>query len=158
MTHVGWVCGFMPNGEPLIVEARGIAYGVVVTKLSERDFTHRGLMTKKFGYDENGEENGMESLIFEEKTPMAKGEAYLAMQKALNLAGYRDGEGGVLEEDGKWGARSQQAFEKLLAAHAKTEGTEPYSGPEDGEETDENGNESGVALRAFGVEITVKRA
>lgn len=52
MHHVGWVCGFMPDGEPLIVEARGIAYGVVVTRFNSRSWTHRGLMKAKFGYED----------------------------------------------------------------------------------------------------------
>lgn len=51
MNHVGWVCGFMPSGEPLIVEARGIAYGVVVTRFNSRAWTHRGLMKAKFDYE-----------------------------------------------------------------------------------------------------------
>lgn len=51
MHHVGWVCGFTPDGEPLIAEARGIAYGVVVTRLDSRPWTHRGLMKAKFGYE-----------------------------------------------------------------------------------------------------------
>ena len=49
--HVGWICGFDEDGEPLAVEARGLAYGVVVTRLSDRAWTHRGLMTVKFNYD-----------------------------------------------------------------------------------------------------------
>lgn len=51
MHHVGWVCGFMPDGEPLVVEARGIAYGVTVTKLNSRAWTHRGLMSVDFDYE-----------------------------------------------------------------------------------------------------------
>lgn len=49
--HVGWICGFDEDGEPLAVEARGLAYGVVVTRVSDRAWTHRGLMTVKFNYD-----------------------------------------------------------------------------------------------------------
>lgn len=49
-THVGWVCGFYGT-DPLVVEARGLAYGVVVTRLSKRSWAYRGLMTKKFSYD-----------------------------------------------------------------------------------------------------------
>ena len=49
-THVGWVCGFYGT-DPLVVEARGLAYGVVVTRLSKRSWKYRGLMTKKFSYD-----------------------------------------------------------------------------------------------------------
>ena len=40
MTHIGWICGSV-NGEPLVVEARGLSYGVVITKLSQRGWTHR---------------------------------------------------------------------------------------------------------------------
>ncbi|MBO4383901.1 MAG: dockerin type I repeat-containing protein [Clostridia bacterium] len=51
MAHVGWICGFDDDGEPLVVEAKGINYGVIVTRLSDGTWTHRGLMTVKFYYD-----------------------------------------------------------------------------------------------------------
>jgi len=51
MKHVGWVCGFDSDGEPLVVEERGLSYGCVVTRLSGRGWTHRGLMTVRFNYD-----------------------------------------------------------------------------------------------------------
>lgn len=118
MTHVGWICGFRANGEPLVVEARGIAYGVVITELSKRNWTHRGLMTAKFDYTKHQEEpKPMSTIKFEKTNPIKTGEPYLAMQKALNAAGYTDATGKVLVEDGKWGAKSQQAFEKLINAH-----------------------------------------
>lgn len=112
MTHIGWVCGF-DGFEPLIVEARGIAYGVVVTQLYDRRWTHRGIMTKKFEYTEEHE-----MIKFEVAKPMHSGEAYLAMQKALNLAGYTDADSNALEEDGKWGRRSEEALVALLQAHS----------------------------------------
>lgn len=118
MTHVGWICGFRANGEPLVVEARGIAYGVVVTELSKRNWTHRGLMTAKFDYTKHQEEpKPMSAIKFEKTNPIKTGAPYLAMQKALNAAGYTDAIGKVLVEDGKWGTKSQQAFEKLVNAH-----------------------------------------
>lgn len=49
-THVGWVCGFL-KGDPLVVEARGLKYGVVITRMSNRVWKYRGLMTKKFSYE-----------------------------------------------------------------------------------------------------------
>jgi hypothetical protein len=49
-THVGWVCGFLGD-EPLVVECRGLSYGLVITRLSKRSWRYRGLMTKKFAYD-----------------------------------------------------------------------------------------------------------
>lgn len=113
MSHIGWICGFVDD-EPLVVEARGIAYGVVITRFSTRAWTHRGLMTKKFDYNE---EPSMKT-IFEYTSPMKTGEEFLAMQHALNLAGYTDNDDKKLEEDGKWGKRSQQAFDSLIAAHS----------------------------------------
>lgn len=158
MTHVGWICGFDNRGEPLVVEARGIAYGVVVTQLSERDFTHRGLMTAKFDYnsdyvEENGEkpeeeEMNAQGLSFELQNPMARGEVYRAMQSVLNLAGYRDGSGKLLEEDGKWGAKSVEAFGALLEAHRA------LSAPQ----SDENGESMPVVLSLSGLRVTVERA
>lgn len=49
-THIGWVCGFAGD-DPVVVEARGLRYGVVITALSKRPWRYRGLMTKKFSYD-----------------------------------------------------------------------------------------------------------
>lgn len=49
-THVGFVCGFTPGGDVLVMEARGLSYGVVITKMSSRSWKYRGLMTKKFSY------------------------------------------------------------------------------------------------------------
>ena len=125
MTHVGWVCGF-EGCEPLIVEARGIAYGVVVTHLYDRDFTHRGLMTKMFDYTEEPKP----MTIFEVTKPMQTGEPYAKMQEALNYAGYTDADGNLLEVDGKWGKRSQQAFDKLIADYAADVVPTPAPQPE----------------------------
>ncbi len=113
ITHVGWICGLDSDGEPLVVEARGLSYGVVVTRLEDRPWTHRGLMTKKFDYKE---EQPM-ATKFEVIKPMLKGDGVEAMQKALNATGYTDDNGNKLVEDGKWGSKSQAAFRKLLEAH-----------------------------------------
>ena len=115
MSHVGWVCGLDSDGEPLVVEARGLSYGVVVTRLEARPWTHRGLMTKKFDYKE---EKPM-ATKFEVIKPMLKGDGVKAMQNALNVNGYTDDNGNALEEDGKWGSKSQAAFRKLLEAHTQ---------------------------------------
>ena len=50
-THVGWVCGFMPNGDVLVMEERGLSYGFVITKMSKRAWKYRGLMTKRYTYN-----------------------------------------------------------------------------------------------------------
>ena len=51
MGHIGWICGYAEDGEPLVVEAKGLMFGVRVTRLSDGRWTHRGLMTVKFYYD-----------------------------------------------------------------------------------------------------------
>lgn len=113
MSHVGWICGLDSDGELLVVEARGLSYGVVVTRLEDRAWTHRGLMTKKFDY----KEDEPMATKFEVIKPMLKGDGVEAMQKALNATGYTDDNGNKLVEDGKWGSKSQAAFRKLLEAH-----------------------------------------
>ena len=115
MSHVGWVCGLDLDGEMLVVEARGLSYGVVVTRLEDRPWTHRGLMTKKFDHKE---EQPM-ATKFEVLSPMLRGDGIAAMQRALNANGYTDDNGNALEEDGKWGSKSQAAFRKLLEAHTQ---------------------------------------
>lgn len=116
MSHVGWVCGLDLDGELLVVEARGLSYGVVITRLEDRAWTHRGLMTKKFEY--NKEEEPM-ATKFEVVSPMLRGDGIAAMQRALNANGYTDDNGNALKEDGKWGSKSQAAFRKLLEAHTQ---------------------------------------
>ena len=113
MSHVGWVCGLDLDGELLVVEARGLSYGVVITRLEDRAWTHRGLMTKKFDY----KEDKPMAIKFEVIKPMLKGDGVKAMQNALNVNGYTDDNGNKLVEDGKWGSKSQAAFRKLLEAH-----------------------------------------
>lgn len=115
MKHIGWICGLDSDGEPLVVEARGLNFGVVVTRLEDRAWTHRGLMTKKFDYKE---EKPM-AIKFEVIKPMLKGDGVKAMQNALNVNGYTDDNGNKLVEDGKWGSKSQAAFRKLLEAHTQ---------------------------------------
>ena len=115
MKHVGWICGLDSDGELLVVEARGLSYGVVVTRLKERAWTHRGLMTKKFDY----KEDEPMATKFEVIKPMLKGDGVKAMQNALNVNGYTDDNGNALVEDGKWGSKSQAAFRKLLEAHTQ---------------------------------------
>ena len=116
MSHVGWICGFDSDGEPLAVEARGLSYGVVITRLEARPWTHRGLMTKRFEYKEV---ESMDKPIKLEKTsPMMQGEYITALQIALNALGYTDSDGKALEEDGKCGTKTMQAVKAFANAHA----------------------------------------
>lgn len=147
MTHVGWICGFTADDEPLAVEARGLAHGVVITKVSERPWTHRGLMKKKFNYEER-EESTMK-IKFEVVSPMHTGTAYKMMQAALNASGYTDASGLTLTEDGKWGAKSQAAFAAMIADYAQTDSTpaEPITVVDNGAAT----------VLVHGVRITIAK-
>lgn len=108
MTHVGFVCGFL-NGEPLAVEARGIRFGVVVTKFSDRPWTHRGLVTEKLSYDK---EYRNEPLVLEVKSPMIQGESIMNLQKALNALGYYCG-----IPDGKCGRVTMNGIREFAVRH-----------------------------------------
>ena len=114
MTHIGWICGFGVDGVPLVVEARGLSNGVVITRLDNRSWTHRGLMTKKFEYEE---EHDMPIRI-EKTNPMLQGEYISALQIAMNALGYTDANGNELEVDGKCGTKTVQAVTAFVNAHA----------------------------------------
>lgn len=120
MTHVGWVCGFDSNGEPLVVEARGLQYGVVVTKFSDRPWTHRGLMTKKFNYE--SEDGTVEQVILKKTVPMMESEAIAQLQTALNALGYDCG-----TADGKCGKKTMRAVEAFSNAHTTAQQYRPMA-------------------------------
>ena len=117
MTHVGWVCGFTDSGDVLAVEARGIRYGVVVTKMSNRKWTHRGLMTKKFDYVDPK----VEPYVFRLQRPHLKGEECELMQDTLNRLGYRTTGGDKLKVDGNWGPLSQSVLETFIELNKPAE-------------------------------------
>lgn len=117
MTHVGWVCGFTDSGDVLAVEARGIRYGVVVTKMANRKWTHRGLMTKKFDYADPK----VEPYVFRLQRPHLKGEECELMQDTLNRLGYRTTGGDKLKVDGKWGPLSQSVLETFIELNKPAE-------------------------------------
>ncbi|MBR5949114.1 MAG: hypothetical protein IKZ82_10810 [Clostridia bacterium] len=130
MSHIGWVCGFLPDGDPLVVEARSIAYGVIVTKFSERPWKYRGLMTAKFDYSEQPDLDSREEPVKLEYTnPVIQGEAILHLQQALNGLYYTDDDGNRLTEDGKCGPRTMQAVCAFVNAHAVIPAPEPVEVP-----------------------------
>lgn len=108
MSHIGWICGFL-GGEPLVVEARGLRYGVVVTKLSERPWTHRGLVTRQLIYDENCYD---EQIVLAITKPMLQGAAIRNLQAALNALGYYCG-----TVDGKCGKLTMSGVHEFVEAH-----------------------------------------
>lgn len=119
MKHIGFVCGFF-NGEALIAEARGLSYGVVVTKFAGRGWTHRGLLTKYFEYGKAAvpaENPPKTPTVFAHTSPMMRGDAVKALQLMLNAAEYKDGNGNALAADGKLGKKTYTAFLSFLQAH-----------------------------------------
>jgi hypothetical protein len=113
ITHIGTYIG---NGK--VIEAKGRDYGVVETDLNN-------------GYDWNrfGRLSALEPYLKDEPVepmslavckPVLSGDAYAAMQEALNSLGYTDTDGNALTVDGKWGKRSRQAYDKCVAANLGT--------------------------------------
>lgn len=117
MHHIGYVCGFL-NGEPLVVEARGLKYGVVVTGFNGRGWTHRGLLTKYFEYGSAPEPRPEpEPTVFALTEDMMRGEAVKALQLMLIEAGYKDTNGDALKADGRLGKKTWAAFTSFLRTH-----------------------------------------
>lgn len=56
-----------------------------------------------------------QAVIFAVTSPMKQGDAFSIMQNALKATGY----GAELVIDGKWGNKSQQAFNALVRAHSE---------------------------------------
>lgn len=119
-THIGYICGF-DGDEPLVMEAQSFKYGCRVNYLKNRTvFTYYGIMDKKYDYADPEPDYPAEPLPLDVTKPVHNGEAYRAMQMALNLLGYTDSDGCLLVEDGKWGKRSRQAYDKCVAANLGT--------------------------------------
>lgn len=118
-THVGWVCGFMPDGDVLVLEARGLSYGVVITRMSKRAWKYRGLMTKKFSYDEPVQQPGPTGYVFTRvlKSPCS-GEDVIELKKLLIKEGYSQGI--TINTPSSQNFRS--ATTKLVKAFQKDEG------------------------------------
>lgn len=61
----------------------------------------------------------MDHPIFDRVTsPMQTGEAYRAMQHLCNASGFTDDAGRALDEDGKYGNKSLQAYKKFMTYYA----------------------------------------
>ena len=61
----------------------------------------------------------MDHPIFDRVTsPMQTGEAYRAMQHLCNVSGFTDDAGRALDEDGKYGNKSLQAYKKFMTYYA----------------------------------------
>lgn len=126
MTHVGFVCGYTEDGDTLVVEERGLTSGCVITKLTERPWTHYGKPTARLDFSEpvqlwTEEDNDMNPdtpVVFKLESPMMKGDDVRDLQKVMNYWGYTDDAGDELQEDGKCGRKTMEALTAFVAAHA----------------------------------------
>ncbi|MBQ2834367.1 MAG: peptidoglycan-binding protein [Clostridia bacterium] len=107
--HVGFLVRPVRNGYPegdwYVVEARGVAYGVVTTKLSQRSWNCWGWMTKYFDYPEVEEElneYGWRNLRYG-----MSGSDVSALQLDLIALNYSCGKWGA---DGEFGRSTQSAL------------------------------------------------
>lgn len=90
-THVGWVCGFL-GSDPLVVESRGLKYGVVITRMSKRSWKYRGLMTKKFCYaNEPSQPNSNKYVFRRDLKKGCRGDDVVKLKYLLMNAGYDRG-------------------------------------------------------------------
>lgn len=125
-----------PSGDWYIIEARGVMYGVVQTKLSARSPQYWGIMTKYFDYEGAAVEPVVYHLGDRILRNGDEGEDVREMQTNLIRLGYDCGKYGAdgdfgdateiavrafqrdhdLTVDGEFGPRSLQAMEAELAA------------------------------------------
>ena len=127
--HVGYlykpVDASKPTGDWYIIEARGVMYGVVKTKLSARKPNFWGYMDKYFDYD-NADYVPAEPVIGERilKNGM-EGSDVKAMQEALISLGYDCGRWGA---DGEFGDATELALRAFQEDHGC--GADGEYGPE----------------------------
>lgn len=131
-----------PEGDWYIIEAKGVMYGVVKSKLNSRKPNYWGLMDKYFDYGDNAEYKPSETPVVIAPTLGSRilrngdeGADVKEMQAGLIRLGYDLGKWGAdgdfgdateeavkafqkdhdLEVDGEFGPKSLAAFEKALA-------------------------------------------
>ena len=115
--HVGFlvepVDADRPDGDWYVIEARGVMYGVVRTKLLSGGWTHWGLMTRYFEYAEPDSGNGSCALGDRLLKKGCRGEDVAQLQQIMIDMGYDLPKYGA---DGDFGAETEAALKKLQAA------------------------------------------
>ena len=118
--HVGFlekpVNGAQPGGDWFVIEARGVMYGVIRSRLSENDWNCWGLMTKYFDYGKSesapsapSEEAALGGRLLKRG---ASGEDVRQLQKILISLGYDLSKYGA---DGEFGSETEAAVRRLQA-------------------------------------------
>lgn len=99
-----------PEGDWFMIEARGVLYGVVRTRLLSRSPAFWGLMTKYFDYGNDAAEIVL-------SRGMMDSEAVKQMQKDLIALGYSLG---IYGADGDFGEATEKAIKAFQTDHALT--------------------------------------
>ncbi len=109
--HVGFltrpVNPARPEGDWIVVEARGVAYGVVRTKLSERKWNCWGWMTRYFDYGAIAEEDIPKEYGWRNLRRGMVGSDVAALQRDLITLNYSVGADGA---DGEFGRNTESAL------------------------------------------------
>lgn len=106
----------VPAGDWYLIEARGVYYGVVMTKLNERKPNYWGWMTKYFDYDQSGVSVPTDAPATSTRILRNgdEGEDVKAMQTNLIRLGYDCGRWGA---DGDFGDATEMALKKFQSEH-----------------------------------------
>lgn len=128
-----------PEGDWWVVEARGVMYGVVRTKLSQRNWNKWGWMTKYFEYAEPVVDDTMPAYGWRNLMRGMVGEDVKALQMDLISLNYSVGKWGA---DGEFGMATEGALEAFQLAHGLD--MDGVAGPETFAKLDELLKETGV--------------
>lgn len=122
--HVGWIVGFAPDGEPLVLHERGLAHGCLIERMSScgKKWTYRGLMTKRYIYDSSAAPATPtmpievtpepDQTVLRITKPLTKGAFVKDLQDLLNSGGYDCG-----EADGICGERTRAGILAFVVMH-----------------------------------------
>ena len=141
--HVGFlekpVLPGVPGGDWWVVEAQGVLYGVVRTKLSKRNWNRWGWMTKYFEYEEAVIDDTLLAYGWRNLRRGMVGEDVKALQMDLISLNYSVGKWGA---DGEFGTATEGALEAFQLAHGLD--MDGVAGPETFSKLDELLKETGI--------------
>lgn len=105
--HVGFIVGVNAAGVPLVIEAKSLNDGIIMSTLAD-GWNEYGIPNRVLDFPE------IEKTRFRVTNPMQRGDKYELMQRALLANGYNPG-----SIDGIWGNNSQTAYDDMLTVNRK---------------------------------------